>query len=144
MEWVKSLQNTLESVSGHYESIFWECCEVAPSWERSSGKCHSRAFSIPLSHCLPGTVTELRSGEREGGREGGWGGGREKRKNEREEEEKRKTEKSWGLTGYYKDSSRRKGFYMQDAMCIIKTKHAAVTLVWNVVPSTSEIGWGDD
>lgn len=70
--------------------------------------------------------------EKEEGREDGGGEGerrKKEREKEREEEEKRKTEKSQGLTEYYKDSSRRKGFYMQDAMCIIKTKHAAITLV---------------
>lgn len=57
---IKNLQDTLERVAGHYENICWKCCEMAPSWERITGKCHSRDLSFPPYHCLPWATTELR------------------------------------------------------------------------------------
>lgn len=142
---IKSLQNTLESVSGHYESIFWECCEMAPSWERISGKCHSRAFFILPYHCLPGAVTELRRwGERQKERKGG------KEGKEREGEGKKKRGSKWekredrkgpaALIGHYRDSSRSKGLCVHGTICFIRRNHAVRKLVWNTLPGTSEMG----
>lgn len=112
----KNLQNTLESVSGHSEGIFRECCEMASSWERITGKCYSRNFSIPPHHCPPWATTELSR----------WGGWEKGRKGER----KRQREGPVALTGYYKGSSRRKRMYMvlQGVMYIIKRKHGVIKL----------------